>query len=162
MKKKIIPVVSVIGIVLLVIAIIGISTLVKKYTPSKERMDLSKYFDISSDSDVAIVLNKEKADNKATMINGEIYLDYNFVHDFINPRFYWDENENILLYATSNGLISAHADANSYLTNKSTTDYKCPVVKATSDSALIEIEFVRQFSDFKYEVYEKPSHIDYK
>ena len=73
MKKKIIPVVSVIGIVLLVIAIIGISTLVKKYTPSKERMDLSKYFDISSDSDVAIVLNKEKADNKATMINGEIY-----------------------------------------------------------------------------------------
>lgn len=159
MKKKIIPVVSVIGIVLLIIAILGISTLVKKYTPSKERMDLSKYFNISSDSDVAIVLNKEKSDTKATMINGEIYLDYNFVHDFINPRFYWDENENILLYATSNGLISAHADASSYLTNKSTTDYKCPVVKATSDSALIEIEFVRQFSDFKYDVYENPSHI---
>lgn len=159
MKKKILPVIAFIAVVVLIIAIIGISSLAKKYTPSKERMDLSEYFNILSDDEIAIVLNREKFEYKAKIINNEIYLDYKFVHDYINPRFYWDENENILLYATSNGLISASADANSYLTNKSTTDYKCPVVKATSDSALIEIDFVLQYSDFTYELFEKPNRL---
>ena len=148
MKKKILPVIAFIAVVVLIIAIIGISSLVKRYTPSKERMELSEYFNISSDDEIAIVLNREKIESKAKIINNETYLDYKFVHDYINPRFYWDENENILLYATSNGLISASADANSYLTNKSTTDYKCPVVKAKSDSALIEIDFVLKYSEF--------------
>ena len=159
MKKKILPVIAFIAVVVLIIAIIGISSLAKKYTPSKERMDLSEYFNISSDDEIAIVLNREKIESKAKIINNETYLDYKFVHDYINPRFYWDENENILLYATSNGLISASADANSYLTNKSTTDYKCPVVKATSDSALIEIDFVLKYSDFTYELFEKPNRL---
>lgn len=159
MKKKILPVIAFIAVVVLIIAIIGISSLVKRYTPSKERMELSEYFNISSDDEIAIVLNREKIESKAKIINNETYLDYKFVHDYINPRFYWDENENILLYATSNGLISASADANSYLTNKSTTDYKCPVVKATSDSALIEIDFVLQYSDFTYELFEKPNRL---
>ena len=159
MKKKILPVIAFIAVVVLIIAIIGISSLVKRYTPSKERMELSEYFNISSDDEIAIVLNREKFEYKAKIINNETYLDYKFVHDYINPRFYWDENENILLYATSNGLISASADANSYLTNKSTTDYKCPVVKATSDSALIEIDFVLQYSDFTYELFEKPNRL---
>lgn len=159
MKKKILPVIAFIAVVVLIIAIIGISSLVKRYTPSKERMELSEYFNISSDDEIAIVLNREKIESKAKIINNETYLDYKFVHDYINPRFYWDENENILLYATSNGLISASADANSYLTNKSTTDYKCPVVKATSDSALIEIDFVLKYSDFTYELFEKPNRL---
>ena len=159
MKKKILPVIAFIAVVVLIIAIIGISSLVKRYTPSKERMELSEYFNISSDDEIAIVLNREKIESKAKIINNETYLDYKFVHDYINPRFYWDENENILLYATSNGLISASADANSYLTNKSTTDYKCPVVKATSDSAIIEIDFVLQYSDFTYELFEKPNRL---
>lgn len=159
MKKKILPVIAFIAVVVLIIAIIGISSLAKKYTPSKKRMDLSEYFNILSDDEIAIVLNREKFEYKAKIINNEIYLDYKFVHDYINPRFYWDENENILLYATSNGLISASADANSYLTNKSTTDYKCPVVKATSDSALIEIDFVLKYSDFTYELFEKPNRL---
>lgn len=159
MKKKILPVIAFIAVVVLIIAIIGISSLAKKYTPSKERMELSEYFNISSDDEIAIVLNREKIESKAKIINNETYLDYKFVHDYINPRFYWDENENILLYATSNGLISASADANSYLTNKSTTDYKCPVVKATSDSALIEIDFVLKYSDFTYELFEKPNRL---
>ena len=49
MKKKILPVIAFIAVVVLIIAIIGISSLAKKYTPSKERMDLSEYFNILSD-----------------------------------------------------------------------------------------------------------------
>ena len=86
MKKKILPVIAFIAVVVLIIAIIGISSLAKKYTPSKERMDLSEYFNILSDDEIAIVLNREKFEYKAKIINNEIYINKKFVQDDINQR----------------------------------------------------------------------------
>lgn len=159
MKKKIIPVIVVVCLIILIVAIIGISALVKKYTPTKEVLDLNEYYEISSEDQVAIILNREVIEDKATVINGNVYLDYNFVHDYINPRYYWDATENILLYATDSELISAEADSNNYLVAKNTNDFGKTIVKATSDSAYISIDFVKLNSDFQYEFFEEPSRI---
>ncbi len=159
MKKKIMPVIVVIVLILLIIAGIVIVSLIQKYTPSKERADLSDYYNITSDADVAIVLNNEITDDDAAFIDGHVYLDYHFVHDAINSRFYWDENENVLLYTTSSDLITAEADASSYLVTKNSTDYGRVIVKATSDSAWIDIDFVKQYSDFTYSYFDTPSRI---
>lgn len=159
MKKKILPVAVVIGLILVIAAGLLISALIKKYTPSKEREDLSEYYHITSDDQAAIVLNQEILDSQATLIDGHVYLDYHFVHDTINSRFYWDSNENILLYSTAEDLITANADSNSYLVTKSSVDFGRPVVKATADSALIDIDFVKQYSDFTYTYFDTPSHI---
>lgn len=159
MKKKIIPVLIVTGLIILIIAITGISALIKKYTPSKEVLGLNEYYQVSTDNQVAIILNRELIDSQATVINGYIYLDYNFVHDTINPRFYWDSNENILFYATDSELISANADSNSYQITKSSVDFGHPVVKANSDSCYIDIDFIMQYSDFTYEYITEPNRI---
>lgn len=159
MKKKILPALVVIGLILLIVAGIIISNLIKKYTPTDERADLYEHFGVTSDSDAAILLNHQPIDSYATLINGAIYLDYWFVHDTLNPRFYWDENENILFYTTSSDLISANADATSYLVTKTSVDYGKPIVKATAESAWIEIDFVNMYSDFTYTYYEAPSRI---
>lgn len=159
MKKKALPVLVVCVLILLIVAIMGISALVKKYTPSKERQDLSDYYGLTSEEQVAIILNNEVMESTARMIGDHVYLDYNFVHDHLNPRFYWDANENILLYATSRDLISAEAESNSYLITKSSVDYGRPVVKATSDSAYIDMDFVREYSDLTYEYLPEPNRI---
>lgn len=159
MKKKIMPVIVVIVLILLIIAGIVIVSLVQKYTPSKERADLSDYYHVTSDTDVAIVLNNEVTDDTAALIDGHVYLDFDFVHDVINSRFYWDENENVLLYTTSSDLIAAQADAASYLVTKNSVDYGRVIVKATSDSAWIDIDFVKQYSDFTYSYFDTPSRI---
>ncbi len=159
MKKKIMPVIVVIVLILLIIAGIVIVSLVQKYTPSKERADLSDYYHVTSDTDVAIVLNNEVTNDTAALIDGHVYLDFDFVHDVINSRFYWDENENVLLYTTSSDLITAQADATSYLVTKNSVDYGRVIVKATSDSAWIDIDFVKQYSDFTYSYFDTPSRI---
>ena len=46
------------------------------------------------------VENNEVIDAKGRLIDGHVYLDYNTVYNYINPRFYWDSNENILRYTT--------------------------------------------------------------
>lgn len=159
MKKKALPVLVVCALIVIIVAITGISALIKKYTPSKERQELSEYYNLTSEDQVAIILNNEVIETTAKMIGDHIYIDYQFVHDSLNPRFYWDANENILLYATARDLISAEADSNSYLVTKSSIDYGRPIVKATSDSAYIDLDFVKEYSDFTYEYFSDPNRI---
>lgn len=159
MKKKIIPALVVLILIVIIIAIAGISALIKKYTPSKDVLSLNEYYNISAEDQVAIILNRELNEAQAKVIDGYVYLDYSFVHDTINSRFYWDANENILFYATDSELISANADSSSYQVTKSTVDYGHPVVKANSDSCYIDIDFVRQYSDFTYEYATDPNRL---
>ncbi len=159
MKKKIIPVLIVFGLILAVAAGLLLTSLIKKYTPTKERKDLSEYYNLTSEDQAAIVLNQELSDSSAALIDGNIYLDYQFVHDSINERFYWDPNENIMFYSTASDLITIPAESTSYTITRSSVDFGRPVVKATSDSALIDIEFVKQYSDLIYAYYEDPSRI---
>lgn len=159
MKKKTIPILTVCALIVIIVAIIGGSVLLRKYTPSKEHKDLTSYYNITADNQVAIVLNNELTSSYATLIDGHIYVDYNFVHDTLNSRFYWDHNENILLYATSRDLISAEADSSKYLITKSSVDYGRPVVKANSDSAYIDLDFVKEYTDMTYEYIKDPNRI---
>lgn len=159
MKKKTIPILTVCALIVIIVAIIGGSVLLRKYTPSKEHKDLTSYYNITADNQVAIVLNNELTSSYATLIDGHIYVDYNFVHDTLNSRFYWDHNENILFYATSRDLISAEADSNKYLITKSSVDYGRPVVKANSDSAYIDLDFVKEYTDLTYKYIKDPNRI---
>ncbi len=158
-KKQLLPVLIGAGcIVLILLFILGIK-LIQKYTPSKEHMELTEYYGITDDSQVAITLNNTVLDSYATTIDGHVYLDYKFVHDVLNSRFYWDANENILLYTTASDVVSAKADATSYNVGKSTNDFGRPIVKATAESAWVDLEFVKEYSDFTYSLYEEPSRI---
>lgn len=159
MKKKIIPVLIVVVLIAVVGACIFISSLIQKYTPTTERADLSTLYPTATDDQAAIILNNTVSRQVAKRIDGQLYLDFDFVHDTLNSRFYWDENENILLYATPDDLISAQAEATSYQVTKSSVDFKSIVVKATADSALIHIDFVKKFCNFTYEYFEAPSRV---
>lgn len=63
------------------------------------------------------------------------------------------------MYATSSDLISVSADSDSYYVTKTANDFGYPIVKATSDSALIALDFVKQYSNIKYDFFEDPSRI---
>ena len=158
-KKQVLPVLIIVGCILLVFVILGATKLIEKYTPTKEHLELTEYYNISEDSQVAITLNNTVSDSFATIINDHVYLDYTFVHDVLNERFYWDANENILLYTTASHVISAKAEASTYSIGKSSSDYGRPIVKATAESAWVDLEFVKKYSDFTYSFFENPSRL---
>ncbi len=158
-RKQVLTALMVGGLVVFVLLLVLAINLIQKNTPSKERQELTEYYGITSESQVAITLNNSVLDTYATMINGHVYLDYKFVHSTLNPRFYWDTNENILLYTTASKVISAKADETRYYVGKSSNDYGRPIVKATADSAWIDLEFVNEYSDFTYAFFESPSRV---
>ena len=159
MKKQSIPVALIGGLIALILLITGIVVLIINLTPSKERMNLSEYYQLTEESQVAISYNGEIVESFGTLIDGHVYLDFEFIYNSINARFYWDTNENILLYTTANDVISAKADANKYYIGKSSKDFGRPIVKATAKSALIDIDFVNIYSNISYTYYENPSRV---
>lgn len=159
MKKKVVPVLAAIVLIIVVILFMLLGKLIEKYTPSKEQQDLTEYYQISSNEDVAIIFNNELLEVHGRRIDGHVYLDFNTVHDMINSRFFWDSNENKLLYTTATDLIVAEAESSSYLVTKDSHSLDHTIVKVDANSAYIAIDFVKLYSDFAYEVFDSPNRV---
>ena len=159
MKKKVVPVFAAIVLIIVVILFMLLGKLIEKYTPSKEQQDLTEYYQISSNEDVAIIFNNELLEVHGRRIDGHVYLDFNTVHDMINSRFFWDSNENKLLYTTATDLIVAEAESSSYLVTKDSHSLDHTIVKVDANSAYIAIDFVKLYSDFAYEVFDSPNRV---
>ena len=93
MKKKLVPVIAVLFLVFIILVGIIIGKKIKQFMPSNEQQNLDTYFGISSEDEAAIELNHELVEEKALIRDGAAYLDYQYVHDYLNDRFYWDAIE---------------------------------------------------------------------
>lgn len=159
MKKKIVPFITVGVLIIVVILFMLLGNLIDKYTPSKEREDLNEYYSLTAESEVAIVLNNQVLEDKGRLVDGNVYLDIETIKNYINDRFYWDSNENILRYTTANDLITVNAESKDYSITKDTHSLDHTIVKADAQTAYVAVDFVKMYSDFSYEIYEEPNRI---
>ncbi len=153
------PILIAAGVISLIVIILLGVFLINKYSPSKEHMELSDYYKTSDSYQVAITLDNRVLNKYGAIINDHVYLDYHFVHDTLNSRFYWDANENILLYTSATDVISAKADESRYYIGKSSADYERAIVKASADSAWIDIDFVNKYTNIEYFYFDNPSRV---
>jgi len=159
MKKKILPVIAALAFILAVISFMILGKVIDKYTPTDERRDLSEHYGITADEEVAIIYNNELMEAKAKLVNGVVYLSLDTVKGYINDRFYWDANENILRYTTASELISVPAESTDYTIAKNSHSSDHIIVKADAETAYIAIDFVKTYSDFAYGIFEEPNRV---
>ena len=158
-KKNVIPIIAAFTLILVVILFMLLGKLIDKYTPSKEHQELSDYYQLTSEEDVAIIFDNEVLEVHGKLIDGHVYIDFNTIHDKIDSRFFWDSNENKLLYTTATDLISADAESTNYYVTKDTHSLDHIVVKTNADTAYVAIDFVKQYADFSYEIYDSPNRV---
>jgi len=158
MKKLIPALVAIVLIFVIVAAGIGMK-LVEKYSYSEERADMEAYYELEGDEEVAIIYNNEFIEDQAKYVNGVVYLRLDTVKNFINDRFYWDANENLLRYTTSTALVSVPAESTNYTIAKDTHSSNHILVKADAETAYIAIDFVKTYSDFAYEIFTEPNRV---
>ncbi len=104
-------------IILIIAAIAGI-ILWKRYSPSKEQYDMKKYYGIEKDGQVGITVDNKVVEAEGKLAGGKVYVAYNIVRDYINSRFYWDPNENVLLYMLPEDMISVDVGSKDYSISK--------------------------------------------
>lgn len=162
--KKIIPVMAAIVLIIVVIAIsVGVK-LVDKYSYSKERADLEEYFDINGDNEVAIVLQDERVEEKAKLLNGEYYFDMATVQKYFSNRFYEDKNEQLLLYTLPEDTVKVEIGASAYETKNGAVDMGCPIAlyaaSAEGGEALyIYADYIKLFKAYSYEAFTGPDRM---
>jgi spore germination protein YaaH len=159
MKKKLIPVLIVLALIAFISLGLVISSYIKKYTPTTERASLDEYFASDSLDSIPVIFNYSPSNLFAKQLDGQLYLDYNFVHDKLNSRFYWDENEELLFYTTATELITITPGDSVYLSNDTTEDFGCAAAVIDSGVLLINIDFAIKYCDFTYSYFDSPSRI---
>lgn len=164
MKKKLIPVIAAIVLILAVIAVsVGVK-LVERYSYSKERADLDEYFALSREDEIAIILQNERLEEKAKLIDGVCYFDMATIHRYFNDRFYEDKNEQLLLYTMPDETVRVEIGASSYMTKEGSTD--AGFVIARYDTAgdgtqtlYVAADYVKKFTNFTYETFQEPNRV---
>ena len=111
MDKKYKPIIAVVAMVILV-AILGLVThVVMKYIPSSEKMDMNEYYGEMAEGEIALVLGTEKLEERGLVDGDRVYLPLDVVNTYLNQRYYWDSDNQQILYATPSELTSASASS---------------------------------------------------
>lgn len=159
MKKKLIPVLVAVVLILIVLLIGLGSILVDKYSYSKEKADLNAYFGVLGGEETAIVLNDEIVDTDAIYREGQCYLPIDFVNEHMNNHFYYDGTEGWIIFTT---------DLDKMKTKICSTDYTLSNTFASEDYCLtwwqdetvyISAEFLKKFCNFSYAYFTDPGRV---
>lgn len=77
-----------------------------KFGPSRERADLTSVYKADKNETV-LYLNYKKQEAVGIYENGQTYLPMDWVSENVNSRFYWDEGEEMLVYALPEEILYA-------------------------------------------------------
>lgn len=143
-------------LLLLVVMIAAGIVLWIRYGPSNKEADKNEYFGITDTNQVGLAIDNQIPDVKSMKEGSEIYLDFDSVHDYVNQRFYWDSNENRLLYTLPDRTLSIPAGATEFESGDGTQTRDYEIVKVENDTVYLALDFVKEYTDMSLDVYENP------
>ena len=150
-KKKNNNKILIAALVLIIIGMVAFGSIfLWKYGPTKERYDLDTYFGIKSDNGLGITVNNEVMEQQGLRIDNHIYVPYEIVRDYLNERFYWDSNENLLLYTLPEAIVKAEVGSSTYTVAKTEQSKDYAILKTEGSAAYIALDFVKEYTDLDY------------
>jgi spore germination protein YaaH len=153
------PVIVGAAFVAVVVLLALLSIVIKKYSPSKERVDLDDYYNIQSQEDAAIILDGKRLEETAKVWDGHVYMDYKIVQEYLNQRFYWDSNENILRYTTDKDVVSVNAGSMEYAVTKKNENTDYVIVKVDGEHMYLALDFVQKYTNIEFAMHEAPNRV---
>ena len=145
--------------IILIVGIIGGALLIKLFGPSKERVNLDKYYGIENENQLAIIIDNEIVGAKGIVIDDNPYVEYSVVRDYLNSRFYVDVNENIMLYTLPEETIRVNVGSKDYTLRKETKSKDYTILKMEGNIAYIALEFVKEYTNIEFSVYDDPNRV---
>lgn len=145
---------------ILLILVIGASVfLIRRYSPSKELMDLNLYFQLEEEDELAIIVQNTLIEDKGIVLDGRPYVSTEVVKEYLNDRFYWDSAENLYIYTTPDEMIAAAVGENQYTVDKKSTAVDYQILKVEEGVAYVALEYVKGHTAMDYEYMEEPNRV---
>ena len=160
MKKKIMPVIVIIALIFIIGGIYGVQLYLEHFSYSKERADLNEYFSINSDDEAALVIGSTMLDEKAKIKDGNYYVSYDVIQNYITSRFYYGKEDGNLLYTTPTETITTVIGETGYSTsNGESADAGYTISFIDGDTLYVNLDYIRKYSAMTFEVFDDPARI---
>lgn len=159
MKKKIIPIVIAIVLIIIIGGVTFGSRILEKYSYSKERADLNAYYGITGSQEAAIVLQDEIVEEKARISDGICYLDMATIHKYLNDRFYVDGGEGLLLYTLPEDIVRNSIGSSVKETAQGSEELGYMAAIWEGDTLYVALDYIKQYTNFSYQLFTDPYRI---
>ncbi len=159
MKKKHVPVLVAIILIIIIIAGMVAAWLIDKYSYSKARADLNEYFGTTGDIYTPIIYNDEIIEKKAVYQNGEVYLPMSFIEENLDDHFYRDVNENLLLYTNATDIYRSDIGSDTYTVGDSFSTEGYVISMAVGEDFYIATDYLKKFCNYEYAYYPDPGRV---
>ena len=131
-----------------------------RYMPTGKHMDLRAYFEemmstqterkTLSDDELAVVVNETVCPEKARMINGSVYFDYEMARRDLNSRFFWDEENAQLLFTTAYETYEIPVNSTVYTIDGAEESWSEPVIIQDERGLYLSAGFLERFTNVEY------------
>ena len=155
MKKRILPVIIAILLILVIAGGALGKVLLDKYSYSKEEADWNEFYQVSESDRSAIILQDEMVEEQALIRDDVCYFDLATVHKYMNEVFYADMTEKLLLYANPTEVIRATFGETSYTTTEGTQDAGYVISFVEGDTVYVAADYVKLFTNYSYDCYDR-------
>lgn len=159
MKKKIIPIVIAIVLIIIIGGVTFGSRILEKYSYSKERADLNAYYGITGSQEAAIVLQDEIVEEKARISDGICYLDMATIHKYLNDRFYVDGGEGLLLYTLPEDIVRNSIGSSVKETAQGSEELGYTAAIWEGDTLYVALDYIKKYTNFSYQLFTDPYRI---
>lgn len=166
----------IVGIGILAIILVCIA----KFMPTSKRMTAEEYFGIAGsvqvetnangetvsshggvlgENEAVIILEDQVATERALILEGSAYIDYTLVQSRLNSRFHWDASVGMMLFTTADQIMEITPNSTIYTIDGETFDAGYEIVKTTSSGMYLSANFMQQFSNLRFEIFDAPSRV---
>lgn len=159
MKRRGLPILIVLILIFLVGAAGVAAHMIQKYTPTEDRMDAEAYYSVTDGEELPLIFGTEILESRGKLIGSEAFLPLDAVNQYLNKRFYWDSNENLLLYTTSTEKYVIEPDSAAYTGGEDSGEEDYIICQLVDESLYINIKYVKKFSDIDYQLWESPNRL---
>lgn len=160
-KQAVLGTIIIIILLVLVAGGFGLYKLIDKYTPNKEVVDLYGYYGIDREEDekkeVAFIrFDNEDINEKAYCFDDVWYFTKSLVDNRLNNKFYYDAGNDELIYTTPTKIITIPLDSQTYYVDDTMKKEHYVIAKKIDDVIYIAVDYVKDRTDFIYEVRTAP------
>lgn len=152
MKKKVAPVLIVIGLIL-VVGIVGVASLIiNRYTPTSKTEDMNAYYGLVEEGQAALIINDEISDTPGIYRNEEVYMSYDSVQLKLDTNFYWDDVNQQMLLTLADGIHTISPGDQVYATESG-----APALIEEDGVYYLAVDFIQEYTDMDCATYAEPA-----
>lgn len=141
--------IAIIIVVLAVLTVVGLLALnfyneyKEEHAPSTEVTELRSIYEVPDDEAMVIIDEKIYGRN-ALWRNNMAYLDLDTVTEMYIHRFFWEADENLMIYTTAEGVYHFTPGMSDFILNNVMMTGEIPVVEEKGGLPYISVEFLKE------------------